>query len=134
MEAGVTTPRGERRCCPRLAASELGLVSARVRAGDRASVIDLSAGGALIELTRRLLPGAFVELQVCTTNQVLNARGRVVRSTIVRLDPSAVSYRAAIAFDPHLSPWDEHACGNRVPTDAPPFIDGIRVDTTRSTV
>ena len=40
------------------------IVSARIRPGYDVSVIDVSAGGALVESERRLLPGAPVELHV----------------------------------------------------------------------
>jgi hypothetical protein len=87
-----------------LDADEHGVVSARVRPGHRAKVIDMSAGGALIETTHRLLPGTPVELHVETRSHQTNVRGRVLRCAIVLVRPSWVCYRGAIGFDRHL-PW-----------------------------
>ena len=42
------------------------IVSASVRPGHRVRLIDVSAGGALVETSHRLLPGTSVELQVAT--------------------------------------------------------------------
>ena len=87
-----------------LDADEHGVVSARVRPGHRAKVIDMSAGGALIETTHRLLPGTPVELHVETRSHQTNVRGRVLRCAIVLVRPSWLCYRGAIGFDRHL-PW-----------------------------
>ena len=83
---------------------EHGIVSTRVRPGHRAKLIDVSAGGALIETTHRLLPGATVELHVETRSHRTNVRGRVLRCAIVLVRPSWVCYRGAIGFDRQL-PW-----------------------------
>lgn len=88
----------------RLDTNEHGIVSARVRPGHRAKVIDVSAGGALIETTHRLLPGSPVELHVETRAHRTNVRGRVLRCAIVLVRPSWVCYRGAIGFDRQL-PW-----------------------------
>lgn len=95
----------ERRDMRRLAAfDEHRIVSTRVRPGHRARLIDVSAGGALIETSHRLLPGTSVELQVETGTARASVRGQVLRCTVVRLRPTWVCYRGAIAFDRHL-PW-----------------------------
>jgi hypothetical protein len=80
-----------------------GVVSTRVRPGHHATLIDVSAGGALIETNHRLLPGAAVELQVETGTQRASVRGRVLRSAVIGVQPSCVCYRGAIGFDTHLS-------------------------------
>lgn len=80
------------------------IVSASVRPGHRARVIDVSAGGALIETSHRLLPGTSVELQVDTGSERASVRGQVLRCAVVRVRPTWVCYRGAIAFDRHL-PW-----------------------------
>jgi hypothetical protein len=95
----------DRRQTPRhLDADQHGVVSTRVRPGHRAKVIDISAGGALIETTHRLLPGTSVELHVETREHQTNVRGRVLRCAIVLVRPSWVCYRGAIGFERHL-PW-----------------------------
>jgi hypothetical protein len=70
-----------------------------------AIVIDVSAGGALIEISRRLLPGSAVDLQIDTTLRRTTVRGRVLRCAVNRLESSSVSYRAAIAFDCQWPVW-----------------------------
>jgi len=101
----MTGDAPERRVMRRLEAfEEHRIVSACVRPGHRARLIDVSAGGALIETSHRLLPGASVELQVETASDRTSVRGQVVRCAVVRLRPTWVCYRGAIAFDRHL-PW-----------------------------
>ena len=105
----------DRRRARRLAQSDdHGIVSARVRPGHRAKLIDISAGGALIETSHRLLPGAAVELHVETRSHRTNVRGRVLRCAVVIVRPSWVCYRGAIGFDRQL-PWlldDSERIGN----------------------
>ena len=94
---------------------EHGIVSTRVRPGHHATLIDVSAGGALIETNHRLLPGAAVELQVETGTARASVRGRVLRSTVIGVQPSWVCYRGAIGFDTHL-PWFVGESGYVVPS------------------
>jgi hypothetical protein len=81
-----------------------GIVSTRVRPGHHARLIDVSAGGALIETSHRLLPGAAVELQIEAQDRCAIVPGRVLRSAVVRVRPTFVCYQGAIGFDRHL-PW-----------------------------
>jgi hypothetical protein len=67
-------------------------------------VIDVSAGGALIETSHRLLPGTVVELHVERQTEQTRVRGRVLRCAVVRVRPTWVCYRGAIGFERHL-PW-----------------------------
>ena len=78
--------------------------SAHVCPGHRVRLIDVSAGGALVETNHRLMPGASVELQVETATARASVRGQVLRCAVVRLRPTWICYRGAIAFDRHL-PW-----------------------------
>jgi hypothetical protein len=101
----MKNPSPERRGARRLEALEdHHIVSALVRPGHRARVIDVSAGGALVETSHRLLPGTAVELQVETGTERTSVRGQVVRCAVVRVRPTWVCYRGAIAFDRDL-PW-----------------------------
>jgi hypothetical protein len=79
-----------------------GIVSARVRAGDEVEVVDVSAGGALIETTSRLLPGAAIELRLATGATRTAVRGRVVRCAVAHVRSGSICYRGAIRFDRHL--------------------------------
>jgi hypothetical protein len=95
----------ERRGARRLDAFEEHRIgSASVRPGHRVRLIDVSSSGALVETSHRLLPGTCVELQVEKGNDIASVRGRVLRCLVVRLRPTWVCYRGAIAFDHHL-PW-----------------------------
>ena len=103
--------RGSRRMD---ALDEHRIVAASVRPGERARVIDISAGGALLETSQRLLPGTSVDLQLETRTERTSVRGQVLRCAVVRLRPTWVCYRGAIAFDRNL-PW---------------FVEGRRERTT----
>lgn len=105
METAMSAEAQDRRGTRRLGAfEEHRIVAACVRPGHRARVIDVSASGALIETSHRLLPGTSVELQVETGSDRANVRGQVLRCAVVRLRPTWVCYRGAIVFDRHL-PW-----------------------------
>lgn len=95
----------ERRATQRLEAfEEHRIVSVSVRPGHPARVIDVSAAGVLLETSHRLLPGTKVEVQVETGSERTSVRGHVLRCAVVRVRPTWVCYRGAIAFDRHL-PW-----------------------------
>lgn len=83
---------------------EHGIRTTRVRPGHRADLVDVSAGGALIDTVCRLLPGTSVELHMETDARHAKVRGRVLRCAVVRICPTSVCYRGAIHFDRHL-PW-----------------------------
>jgi hypothetical protein len=91
--------RLERRGFRRAGASEHGILSARVRPGRTATIIDISPGGASIEVACRLLPGTTVELRLDTSDHQADLKGCILRCSVVRLRSNSVSYRAAIAFD-----------------------------------
>src|SRR4051794_31487554 len=83
--------------------NEHGVVAARVRPGYDVTVINLSAGGALIESHRRLLPGAGVDLHLQSIGRAAEiVRGEILRCTVVRLRESVITYRGAIAFERRL--------------------------------
>jgi ABC-type iron transport system FetAB ATPase subunit len=119
----------ERRLSPRTTAHDV--VTARVRPGRQVSVIDLSASGALIETSHRLLPGTSVELHVEGTDRSATVRGRVLRCAVSQVRSSSVSYRGAIAFDLHL-PWfvNEEESGYGVHTSEKRSGHTFRADAT----
>jgi hypothetical protein len=106
-----------RRARRRRALHDHGIVSARVRPGREASLLDVSAGGALVETTYRLLPGSRIELHVATGERRTSVRGGVLRSAVVSVVAAGMCYRSAIAFDRLLS-WfvDGDPGGYGVPT------------------
>jgi len=83
---------------------EHGITAARVRPGHVVRLIDVSAAGALVETSRRLLPGKAVELHVERGGEQTVVRGRVLRCAVVKIQPTWIYYRGAIGFDRHL-PW-----------------------------
>lgn len=87
----------------RYTAREHGIVSARVRPGYDVRLLDVSAGGALIETSYRLLPGCPIELSVAAGERRMSMRGRVLRCAVATLNQHLVSYRGAIGFDNALS-------------------------------
>ncbi len=94
---------------------EHGIIAARVQPGQRARLIDVSAGGALIETSHRLLPGSSVELHVETNSRRTSLRGRVLRCAVVRVRPTWMCYEGAIGFDHHV-PWFVDEAGYAVPS------------------
>ena len=124
----------ERRCARRHHDVQThGIVSARVRPGHQADLIDASAGGVLIETSHRLLPGSYVELHVETQSRRDNVRGRVLRSAVVGIRATSVRYRGAIGFDRHL-PWFIEPDGYVVPTAESRAGRPPRVDVTQQVV
>jgi hypothetical protein len=135
MEAVTIDRSTDRRTSPRSGIDKHGIVSARVRPGHRVAIIDVSAGGALIEGANRLLPGAAVDLQVETVRRRTTLRGRVLRCAVVRLRSSSVGYRAAIAFDHQLAAFvGDQPPEYDVALDETPAAHAPRVDPTQDTV
>ena len=83
---------------------EHGIETAHVRRGVHIDIIDVSAGGVLVETRQRLLPGMPLDVHFERHRRTSTVRGRVLRCVVVRLTASDVCYRSAIAFDGHL-PW-----------------------------
>src|SRR3954462_7966650 len=74
-------------------------LQARGRPGHRVVVVDVSAGGALLEASRPLRPGAGVEVQFEHATHRLRIAATVVRCGVTAIDPErGPTYRAAIAF------------------------------------
>lgn len=72
---------------------------ARVRPGHRLTVIDVSPGGALVEVERALRPGSRVDVHLETDAQHGTVSARVLRCAVAAIDSEAgITYRAALAF------------------------------------
>ena len=116
-------PLADRRLSARTSAvGELGISQARVRPGHEASVLDISAHGALIETALRLLPGRQVELQIERGAELTAIRGRVVRCRVSRVLASGVSYRGAIGFEQPLV-WLAASANREYPVLTAPAVD-----------
>ena len=118
MERAVADDADRRRGRRHEGRQDHGIVSMQVRPGHRAMLINIGAGGALIETGRRLLPGASVDLLLERPHYRASVRGRVLRCAVVRVQAASVCYRGAIRFDRSL-PW---------------FVEHERVDATQQVV
>ena len=99
------SPHGERRRHPRVTPFDCqGGIRGRIRPGHDVLVIDLSEGGALVETSKRLTPGATAEIQVDAPDGRHTTRGVVVRSYVCALLAELVLFRAALALERPV-PW-----------------------------
>jgi hypothetical protein len=115
-EPGESDHHDRRRTPRRHTIEEHGILAARIRPGRDVELVDVSAGGALIETTHRLLPGTAIDLHLTGSERRTSGRGRILRCAVTRLRPGGVWYRGAVAFDRHL-PWldDDGGNGYQVP-------------------
>ncbi len=92
----------DRRSQPRLSAEILGLDDdANLALGVHVRVINVSSGGALLELQEWIRPGTRTELRLSKPAiegeaERLSARGQIARCWVHRLSP--LHYRAALVF------------------------------------
>jgi hypothetical protein len=71
------------------------------------TVVDVSAGGLLIQCARRLVPTELSQVELQREEGPLLVRGRVVRSEVVQIAASLLQYRIAIAFEAPLDFIDQ---------------------------
>lgn len=117
-------PVSERRRDTRFSHPAIVAADAILRPGHAVSLLNLSAGGALIECPRPLRPGANVHLQVVLAERRLGIPAHVLRCAVTSLDSSqGVQYRGALAFDPRCELLWEHSTpdGHAGPTDVARF-------------
>ena len=101
-----------RRATRRTVAADEPLAQAKLRAGGQLVVLDASNWGVLTGTTARLLPGRHLDVHIVTPTGRTLVRSRVVRTFVYRLQPDAIYYRAALAFDQAV---DTRPCGSLVP-------------------
>jgi hypothetical protein len=134
MDTAMSHRMSDRRLTHRhRAVEEHGIISTRVKPGQGARLVDVSAGGALIETGHRLLPGTSVELHMETDSRRTSIRGRVLRCAVVRVRPASVWYRGAIGFDRHLA-WFVDASGYQVPAAESPGTQPVWGDATQQVI
>jgi len=101
-----------RRALRRVPGVDEALSRVRLRTGRDLAVVDVSPVGALVESSTRLLPGTHADVHVVTRHGRVLVRTRVVRAVVWHLEPDAVRYRAALAFDTEV---DTEADGSALP-------------------
>ena len=101
-------PLTDRRADPRFPLPDAADARSTLRPGCVVLVVDVSAGGALVEAGRPMRPGARVHLQIVTTVRTLAVGARVLRCAVWMLDPlDGVTYRGALQFEDRCdSPWE----------------------------
>lgn len=93
-------PLTNRRADPRFTWPHAIVTRATLRPGCDVRVIDLSAGGALVQASKPLRPGAKVHFQLATADRAWALVGRVLRCAVWLVDPHAgVTYRGALQFE-----------------------------------
>lgn len=108
---------GDRRVYRRFAVNELpGFRSARIQFGPRVSVIDVSAGGALLESDARLQPESEAMLELVGSNRHLMVPFRVLRCQVAALGDS-LRYRGACSFKTPLDVNELLANADPLPDD-----------------
>jgi hypothetical protein len=96
----VDQPVTERRRDARFRQPAIAGTRALLRPGYVVSLVDLSAGGALIEGPKPLRPGSRVHLQVITARRAFGIAAHVMRCSVSSLDAThGVQYRGALKFD-----------------------------------
>ncbi len=79
---------------------------ATLRPGCPVELVDMSAGGALVDAPRPLRPGARVHVQVATPHRAFAIAAHVTRCMVWALDPlEGIRYRGALRFD-HRIEWN----------------------------
>jgi hypothetical protein len=104
MDAAVI----ERRREPRYHRDSLGPLRGRVRPGHEIVIVDVSSGGALIEVTSPLGPGARVHVHLKTFASEAALVARVTRCGVAAVSEGHITYRAALQFD-HPCEWVREA-------------------------
>ena len=90
----------ERRTDARFGADVIGGARATLRPACTVVLIDLSAGGALVQSTRPLRPGARVHVQLQRGPRQFALAAHVLRCAVWALDADAgVTYRGALQFE-----------------------------------
>jgi hypothetical protein len=96
----------ERRASPRLPASAVPNLQAKLVAGPDVRLIDVSRRGVLVETPTRLLPGSPVRMRFVVEDATLVLRGAVVRSTVRSVTDTGLLYWTAVAFGEDISVCD----------------------------
>ena len=88
----------DRRAHPRLGPKKLGITGVNIRNRQSASLVDLSSGGALLELPFQLPPESRVAMQFDAAGDKFEIPFQLLRCYVAELK-GGVKYHAAVAFD-----------------------------------
>jgi hypothetical protein len=129
---------GDRRHDTRFTPPSGAMSRATLRPGCLVALVDVSAGGALVEAPRPLRPGARVHLQVTTATRTFAIAAQVTRCLVWSLDPiDGVTYRGALRFEQRIEwTWgDATLAGNVSPESSRPAgrIEGHRLPSAAAT-
>jgi hypothetical protein len=109
----------DRRTDARFEVPDARVTRATLRPGRAVRVVDLSAGGALVQADQPLRPGARVHLQLVTIASTFALVARVLRCAVWRLDAEqGATYRGALQFENRCDiVWEpETRPGSHLPT------------------
>jgi PilZ domain-containing protein len=96
----VGQPVKDRRRDPRYGWSPEDITQATLRPGCVVQVVDLSAGGALVQAGRPLRPGARLHFHLVVRRQPFGLIAQVLRCAVWALDSrDGVTYRGALQFE-----------------------------------
>jgi hypothetical protein len=113
----------ERRTSPRVPASAVPQLKARLLAGPDVRLVDLSRRGVLLETQTRLLPGSPIRLKFVADDATLVLKGSVVRSSVSTFGEQGLVYRTAVTFDQDISICDESLWVAAPAADPPAAFD-----------
>lgn len=114
-------PVKDRRSAPRFQWSSEEITRATLRPGCSVHIVDVSAGGALLQSGRPLRPGARVHFQIVTTLRAFSLVATVLRCEVWMLDSlQGVTYRGAVQFEQRCNfMWEEETLiGSPVPSSS----------------
>jgi len=123
----MAQPLMDRRADTRFGQPVIAGTQAILRPGYAVSLVDLSSGGALIQGSRPLRPGARVHLQLLTGTRRLGIAAHVLRCAVASLDSrQGVQYRGALRFDHRCDAlWEASTLdGYLVPIEEPSVAAG----------
>lgn len=93
-------PVKDRRSDPRFEWTSEEITRATLRPGCTVHIVDVSAGGALLQSARPLRPGARVHVQIVTNLRALSLVATVLRCEVWMLDSlQGIVYRGALQFE-----------------------------------
>jgi PilZ domain-containing protein len=119
----VDQPLRDRRTDARFQLPDASITRATLRPGCAVLVVDLSAGGALVQAAQPLRPGARVHLQLVTTVKAFALVARVLRCAVWTLHAEhGATYRGALQFEDRCEFFREHPTrdGSRIPAICSP--------------